>query len=538
MGAKIVYKNYALIDKSMTLPKSDDISEFACLEDLKYSNTPAKLASFEEQYMYSDAGYPFYCPGEENCEILGYVSDSMCDGSGVFDSEEPPKMQVFMSEDGKVRATSDGIMLYFSPWEEEYATEVEILWLVRAPDGEPITIQETFFPDKNIYFCSKRVENYSMVEVRFHKWSFGNRRARLYRIEFGQEIIYEGDSVFSVSVDESVNLVSDQISVNTSSVVLVAQQGENFQKQQEFEIWYGDKLIAAHFVKDIKMQNSRVTITGNDVLSKLDSGKVSWTEAPFETLPGEQSEGQSEEQEKNTFRSCLYAILKGKENEDVPCVLLDEENSDAALLSSSLKCKLPEEVSRREALTAVCLAMGAYVDTSGSAGIVIRSAREALHAVSEDDSEEDNTQENVREIPEVHVFSGDSTEIKESYRTLTIKFKDGSGTEGKSETVKNPMYPDSTQELELDLTMLNIESIDTGEGYSTLWAYLNGLKDLYANYYFHSEFYTAKAVMGEDIAVGDRVTINEKDAFLTQRTLNLDGDKMIADGTYKLVKGR
>ena len=539
MGAKIVYKNYALIDKSMTSPQSDDISEFACLEDLKYSNTPAKLATFEEQYMYGDVGYPFYCPGEESCEILGYVSDSMCDRSGVFDSEEPPSVWIFMDEtDAHVRTTSDGITLYFSPWEEEYATEVEILWLVRVSDGEPITIQETFYPDKNIYFCSKRVENYARVEVRFKKWSFGNRRARLYRIEFGRETIYEGDSVFSVSADESVNLVSDQISVNTSSVVLTPQPGDTFQKQQEFEIWYDNKLIAAHFVKDIKMQDSRVTITGNDVLSKLDSGKVSWSEAPFETLPGEQSEGQSEEQEKNTFRSCLYAILKGKQGEDVPSVLLDEENSDAALLSSSLKCKLPEDVSRREALTAVCLAMGAYVDTSGSAGIIIRSAREALHAASEEDSEEDNTQEDVREIPEVHVFSGDSTEIKESYRTLTIKYKDGSGTEGKSETVKNSMYPDSTQELELDLTMLNIESIDTGEGYPTLWAYLNGLKDLYANYYFRSEFYTAKAVMGEDIAIGDRVTVNEKDAFLTQRTLNLDGDKMIADGTYKLVKGR
>ena len=54
MGAKIVYKNYALIDKSMTSPQSDDISEFACLEDLKYSNTPAKLATFEEQYMYGE----------------------------------------------------------------------------------------------------------------------------------------------------------------------------------------------------------------------------------------------------------------------------------------------------------------------------------------------------------------------------------------------------------------------------------------------------------------------------------------------------
>ena len=44
--------------------------------------------------------------------------------------------------------------------------------------------------------------------------------------------------------------------------------------------------------------------------------------------------------------------------------------------------------------------------------------------------------------------------------------------------------------------------------------------------------------MREEIAVGDRIWINGKDAFLTRRTLYLDGDKVIADGTYKLVEGR
>ena len=68
--------------------------------------------------------------------------------------------------------------------------------------------------------------------------------------------------------------------------------------------------------------------------------------------------------------------------------------------------------------------------------------------------------------------------------------------------------------------------------------YFKTLRDLYAKYYFHSEFYNAKAVMDNDIHTGDRILINGKDVFLVQRTLHLEGDKLIADGKYKLVEGR
>ena len=522
MGARIVYKNYALIDKSMTHVQSSDVSEFACLEDLKYSNAPKKPASFEEQYMYSDVEYPFYEEGWEDCAHLGYVSASMCDASGAFDPDVPPSVEIFMSESGtQVQAASDGIMLYFSPWEEEYATEVEILWLISDSSGviqgEPV--RETFYPDKNIYFCARRVENYTKVEIRFKKWSFGNRRARLYRIEYGRETVYEGDDVFSTSVDESVHLVSDQITVNTSSVVLVARSQETFQKQQVFEVWYGDRRVAVHHVKDIKIQDSRVTITGNDVLARLDSGKVRWP-AVLE----------------DTFASWLHLILEGTQ-EDVPAVSLDMEHSDAALLSRRLRGSIPEEVSRREALTAICLAMGAYVDTSGSGGIAVKSAKAVLDDSPGGTLEEGGDPEEIRTIPETQVFSGDSTEIKEAYRTLTIKYKDISGVEHTTNAQKNAVYPDGAQDLELDLSMLCIEGMRDSEEEALQYPWQQ-LLELYAKYYFHSEFYTAKAVMGEEIAVGDRIWINGKDAFLTQRTLYLDGDKVIADGTYKLVEGR
>ena len=44
--------------------------------------------------------------------------------------------------------------------------------------------------------------------------------------------------------------------------------------------------------------------------------------------------------------------------------------------------------------------------------------------------------------------------------------------------------------------------------------------------------------MDIDVQMGNRILINGKDVFLIQRTINLDGDKLIADGTYKLVEGR
>ncbi len=277
MGVKVVYKNYALVDKSKLVIRAEGSNEykknvhyFANLNGLKNDNAPSRLASFEEQYMRSDRQYKYSCWDAGETENLGYVSRTMCDGQGNFEEGNFPKLHIFISSDNDT-ASSDGITLHFSPIEEEYATEVEITWNVKDADtGKLIKVTETFYPDKNIYFCPKIVENYTGVNIAFKKWSVGNRWARLYRIDFGREVVYEGDAIFSVSVNESVNLVADQTTVNTSSVVLLIEPDMLLQEQQWFEILYNDVLVARHFVKELKVQGRRVSITGHDVLSKLD----------------------------------------------------------------------------------------------------------------------------------------------------------------------------------------------------------------------------------------------------------------------------
>ena len=129
MGAKIIYKNYALIDKKSTRISSDNISPFARLEDLQDDSIPRRLASFEEQYMSSDVGYPFYCLGDDITESVGYISEDMCDSTGEFRYYPVLTIRMFDMEEGRARfpITSDGITLFFSPIEEEYAAEVELV---------------------------------------------------------------------------------------------------------------------------------------------------------------------------------------------------------------------------------------------------------------------------------------------------------------------------------------------------------------------------------------------------------------------------
>ena len=64
MGVKVVYKNYALVDKSKLVIRAEGSNEykknvhyFANLNGLKNDNAPSRLASFEEQYMRSDRQY-------------------------------------------------------------------------------------------------------------------------------------------------------------------------------------------------------------------------------------------------------------------------------------------------------------------------------------------------------------------------------------------------------------------------------------------------------------------------------------------------
>lgn len=519
MGAKIIYKNYALIDKKSTFISSNGESPFSRLDDLKGDDVPRSLASFEDQFMRADVAYPFYCKGdpENETECVGFVSRAMCDNTGLFDMETPVLTIAMVDPEQTPRfvpITSDGITLYFSPIEEEYATEVEVTWYLPVPGEENKAVTETFYPDRNIYFCKKKVEGYVGLKIAFKRWSFGNRWARLSRIDYGHEEVYEGDAVFTASVSESVNLVSDQLQVNTSSVVLWADPDAVFQEQQEFEIWYGDKLLAKHYVTDLKIQGRRVTITGNDVLSKLDKSKMP-------PMP---------EDETKTVREWIEKILSGAENSKQPISVDDE--SDTSVLELEVSGIFDKEISRREALTALCLSVGAYVDTSRTDGILVRSTEDMLHAPPVDPDPED-MESYSKVIPEQYVFSGDSEEMREPYRTLAIKYKEGD-EEKTTKPVTNTAYSGGAAELVLDTSAMCI----TGVGGSTVYKHFNTLRDLYAEYYFHSGFYSAKAVMDIDVQMGNRILINGKDVFLIQRTINLDGDKLIADGTYKLVEGR
>ena len=82
MGVKVVYKNYALVDKNKLVIRAESSNEyeknvhyFADLNGLKKSdNAPPRLVSFEEQYMRSDRKYQFSCWNSGEAENLGYVS--------------------------------------------------------------------------------------------------------------------------------------------------------------------------------------------------------------------------------------------------------------------------------------------------------------------------------------------------------------------------------------------------------------------------------------------------------------------------------
>lgn len=521
MGVKVVYKNYALVDKSKLVISAGNSKEyeknvhyFASLNGLRNDNAPSRLASFEEQYMCSDEKYKYSCWDAADAENLGYVSRTMCDGQGSFEKGNYPNLRINIGWDNDT-ASSDGITLHFSPIEEEYATAVKITWYVRGGDNKEVI----FYPDKNVFFCPQIVENYTGINIEFQKWSLGNRWARLYRVDFGREVVYEGDAIFSVSVNESVNLVADQTTVNTSSVVLLTEPDVLFQEQQYFEILYNDVLIARHFVKELKIQGRRISITGNDVLSKLDNLEM-------QALDKSKLKNFKNTNETPAFKDWIeqgiWDTSDTGEMKDIPLIwdVPDE------MKESKLNCSFAKGTTKREALTKLCLAAGAYIETAGSRGIVIRSTEKVLDPQAENAESADDEAPPLKIIPEMDVFSGDSMEYKEPYRSVEIKYTDKQSKAKIATVVQGRVLSDSTAKKEFDL---NSTLRDDGN--------YQHLANMYAKYYFYTEFYNAKAVIDENINVGNRVLINGKDAFVIQRTLYLDGDKIIADGTYKLVKG-
>ena len=484
MSVKILYNNFPLTDKASATFAATDKHALAKLSNLNTDITPLKFASFEYNYMSVDGDYFFYTANQD----IGYISNSQSEPTGYFS----PYPQLTITLPSPI--STDGLTLYFSTFKDEYCKKVTLTY----KNGNTVIKTVSISPDSNVYTARHTVDNYNTVIITFVQTSKPFHWARLYRVDLGEQITYEGDDVYGATLTESADVTACQIEANTSVISVRANQ--SFQKGQSFEIWFNNKLYAKHFLKSVTAQKDRYTLNGVDYLDKL--GEVD--------IPAEYVNKQY--YTNTSFESLLSMYVRGAfpENSVKPPIYVDE-NVNGRELSG----KIESQVTARTALLYLCFAAGAYVDTTRADGIYIKDAEAALARRTIDNY-----------VYEEHIFEGDKTEIKTPYKYVRIKYKDSTGAE-QSSSKTNTASVDTATAKEFDTPFVRASNpVDT----------LN----VAALYYFNNVFYTAKSILtNEKIMSLNGMIPTDIDhtvkGFAERLVLNLDGSKLIGDVRYKVV---
>lgn len=175
---------------------------FTKLEELKRPNL------FERKYSTLEKNH-FVLDGRsenmgENPSNIGWWSKRMSNSSGDFSSS----LAMIITFD-EVHS-SLGLTLTFSKY--AYCNRLSINYY---DSNNELLSSEMYYPDNYEYFCDEVVSNYKKIEILFYSTNVPYRYLKLYKILYGKAILFEGDNLISANILEQVNLLSDELSINT-----------------------------------------------------------------------------------------------------------------------------------------------------------------------------------------------------------------------------------------------------------------------------------------------------------------------------------
>ncbi len=393
-------------------------------------------------------------------EAVGFWSTPRSGDDCTF--ETPPTITITL--DGQF--TSLGIYFKFDGDTGDYCSDLNLTWY----NGDTQLATQQFFPNAGNYFCEKTVELYNKIVIQFNKTNLPNRPVKISLILFGIIREFERQELRAVEATEELNIISDELAVNTLDFTLDSLDDIDFifQEKQPIYAYNGKTKIGTFYIDDSTRVSKNVyNVSCIDALGVLD-------EDPFAAAIYANADA----------KTVLESILAGH------FVLeLAEE-----LQSEKLTGYIPD-CSRREALQQVAFALRAVVDTSGTGNVKVWRLPEADAA----------------EIPLERLYTGGDvstsaivTEVRVTAHTYSTS---GSGSEtvsvdGKTyyhttavTTKQNPNVTASTKPNVIEVkeaTLVNSENVAA-------------VTQHVFDYYMRRQTHGVKIVMSEEMP-GDYVT--------------------------------
>lgn len=357
-NTRVHFGLYDVTARGDSQPACEQEQPFCSLErDLLAESIPAltKYGTLESHQFLMDGSFAIF-PDDPAPEYWGLWSLSQSGSDGRF--AEPPILEITFTQEH----SSAGLTLHFYEPTGDWASDVLIQWY--GPNEELLGTGR-FAPDAVDYYCAKKVEGYRRVKITFLATSRPGRYLKLSALDYGVSMTFSGKEVVTAHVLESIDPLSNELSINTLDLTLFNGSGafsilnpngvfDVLQHKQKFTVYedvrQDDGQTVAHNMGTFYLsdwENSSDTLanfTATDAVGLLDS-------APYEGGLYD-----------TTAAQLAADILAGYDYE------LEE-----ALRGVTVRGYLPSKT-RRDALQQLAFALGAVVDCSRSDKIRIYRA--------------------------------------------------------------------------------------------------------------------------------------------------------------------
>ena len=191
-------------DSNLSVSSTQPFSKLAELKKNKLTET--KYSTLEKNHFVLDGKSENMGSTIDN---VGWWSLAMSDSNGTFTT--PLTMTITFSQ----VHSSLGLTLTFSQY--AYCNNLRIQYYNAS---NTLITEETYTPDSYNYFCEKTVANYRKIVITFYSTNIPYRYLKLYKIIYGKMVVFEGDNLISANLIEQVNILSDELSINTLDFVV------------------------------------------------------------------------------------------------------------------------------------------------------------------------------------------------------------------------------------------------------------------------------------------------------------------------------
>lgn len=248
-STRVEFGLYDVTARGDSTPSSAAAQTFCDLQtDLLLEERPpqTKYGTLEARQFLMDGSFELF-PEEPAGSFWGLWSRQQSGADGRF--AEPPVLRLSFSQEH----SSSGVTLHFYEPTGDWASDVLIQWY--GTSGELLATARCA-PNAVDYYCPCKATGYRSMKLTFMATSRPGRYLKLAGLDYGVALTFAGDQVRQAKVLEEVDLLSNEVRINTLDLTLFNKDGafsilnpagvfDVLQHKQRFTVWEDVRADAA-----------------------------------------------------------------------------------------------------------------------------------------------------------------------------------------------------------------------------------------------------------------------------------------------------